>query len=334
MDQKEASQPPAEDSNSLESSDSTSSLETTDSQGSTDASQQATQASKSAPQTAKDASFVQRIVKKINVYFLLFLLLLVLAGAIVLITFLASKKQEHSTVKTQSLSQDTLKQLAKSDVTVGQPKQILRVQGNAIFAGKVLISDDLEVAGPIKVGGNLSVPGITVSGNSVFEQLQVNKGLSVAGDTSLQGQLSVQKTLTVASGGSFGGPITAPALTVNTLQLNGALTLTKHIVIGGATPSRDTGTALGSGGTVAVSGSDTAGSVNINTGSGPVAGCFATINFTQRYNATPRVQATPIGASAGIVGYYVTRTTSGFSVCASNNPPANSSFGFDYFVVE
>lgn len=285
-------------------------------------------------QSTKSGSFFQHIAQRINVYLLLFILLLAIAGAIILITFLASKKDQNNTVKTQSLTDSTLKQLATSDVTVGQPKQILRVQGNAIFAGKVLVNDSLEVAGPIKVGGSLSVPGITVSGNSLFEQLQISKNLAVAGDTSLQGQLSVQKGLSVSGGGTFSGTLTAPALTVTTLQLNGALTLTKHISIGGSTPGRDNGPALGGGGTVAVSGSDTAGSLNINTGSGPSAGCFATVNFTQRYNSTPRVQVTPVGASAGLTGYYVTRSTSGFSVCAANNPPANASFGFDYFVVE
>ncbi len=284
--------------------------------------------------TAQKGPVLQRLGRKINIYLLLFLLLLTVAGGIILITYLASKKTEKNTVKTQSLTQDTLKQLATSDVTVGQPKQILSVQSNAVFAGKVLVRDSLEVAGPIQVGGSLSVPGITVSGNSIFEQLQVNKNLSVQGDTTIQGQLAVQKGLSVAGGGTFSGAITAPAVTVNTLQLNGNLTLTRHIIIGGSTPDRDNGTALGGGGTVALSGSDTAGSININTGTSPAAGCFATVNFTQKYNSTPNVIATPIGASAGLVGYYVNRSTSSFSVCAANNPPANASFGFDYFIVE
>lgn len=320
--------------NSLESSDTSSSLEVTDDSS---LENDATTTGK-ITDTDKVAeihlSLVQRITSKLNVYLLLFLFLIVLAGGIILVTYLASKKTEKSTVKTQSLSQDTLKQLATTDVTVGQPKQILSVQSNAVFAGKVLIRESLEVAGPIQVGGSLSVPGITVSGNSVFEQLQVNKNLSVQGDTSVQGQLAVQKGLSVVGSATFGGSISAPALAVNSLQLNGNLTLTKHIVIGGATPGRDNGPALGGGGTVAVSGSDTAGSININTGSSPAAGCFVTVNFSLKYNATPNVIVTPIGSSAALVGYYVNRSTSSFSVCAANNPSANASFGFDYFIVE
>lgn len=324
-----------EDSNSLESSGSTSSLEASDS-NSLEGGDAANTGKivDAAPTALKQGSFAQRLIRSVNIYLLLFIFLIVVAGAIVLITFLASKKTNTNTVKTQSLSQDTLKQLATSDVTVGQPKQVLNVQSNAVFAGKVLIRDSLEVAGPIQVGGSLSVPGITVSGNSIFEQIQVNKNLNVQGDTSIQGQLAVQKGLSVAGGATFGGSISAPAITVNTLQMNGSLTLTRHIIIGGANPDRDNGTALGSGGTTALSGSDTAGSINVNTGSGPVAGCFLTVNFTQKYNTTPNVNVTPIGSNAALVGYYVNRSTTSFSVCAANNPPANASFGFDYFIVE
>ena len=284
--------------------------------------------------TVAKEPLLRRLRHKINIYLLLFILLILISGAIVVGTYFANKRAAQGSVATQSLNSDTLKQLASNDVTVGDPKQVLNVQSNAVFAGKVLVRDSLEVAGTIQVGGSLNVPGITVSGNSVFDQIQVNKGLSVQGDTSIQGQLAVQKGLTVAGGASFGAPISAPSVTVNTLQLNGTLQLTNHIAIGGTTPGRSNGTALGSGGTTAVSGSDTAGSINVNTGSGAVAGCFLTVNFTQKYNSTPRVLVTPIGLAAGNLGYYVNRTTSSFSVCAANTPPSNTSFGFDYWVVE
>lgn len=320
--------------NSLENAESTSSLEANDETSLENNASTTGKIVDSTPAAREKGPFLQRLVKRVNIYLLLFVFLLIVAGGIILVTYLASKKQTSGTIQTQSLTDSTLKQLATTDVTVGQPKQVLNVQSNAVFAGKVLIRDSLEVAGPIQVGGSLSVPGITVSGNSIFEQLQVNKTLSVQGDASVQGQLAVQKGISVAGGGTFGGAISAPAITVNTLQLNGNLTLTKHIVIGGSTPSRSVGTALGGGGTAAVSGSDTAGSININTGTSPAAGCFVTVNFTQKYNATPNVLVSPIGSSAANIGYYVNRDTSSFSVCAANTPPSNASFGFDYFIVE
>jgi cytoskeletal protein CcmA (bactofilin family) len=227
-----------------------------------------------------------------------------------------------------------LQQLASSDVTVGDAKQTLNVQSNAVFAGKVLVRESLDVAGNIQVGGAMTMPGLTVSGKSTFEDLQVNKSLNVALDTAVQGQMTVQKSLSVNGSGTFSGPVSAPAISTSSLQLNGNLTLTKHIAAGGATPSRTNGEALGAGGTTAVSGSDIAGNINVNTGGSPVAGCFATITFSQKYNSTPRVIVTPIGASAANLGYYITRSTSTFAVCAANNPPANANFGFDYFVIE
>jgi hypothetical protein len=90
---------------------------------------------------------------------------------------------------------------------------------------------------------------------------------------------------------------------------------------------------LGSGGSAAVSGSDTGGSVTINIGSGAAAGCFATITFAAKFNSTPRVLLTPVGADAGTVDYYVTRTNNSFSICDATAPPDGSSFGFDYFVL-
>ena len=146
--------------------------------------------------------------------------------------------------------------------------------------------------------------------------------------------MTVAKNLTVGGGGTFGGAVSAPQINVTSLQLSGNLTLTKHIAAGGATPSRSNGDALGSGGTTSVSGSDIAGSVNVNTGSGPSAGCFLTVNFTTKYNSSPRVMVTPVGSGAANLAYYTNRTTSNFSICAANTPPGNASFGFDYFVVE
>ena len=327
-----------EQNNSLESNDNStdtsSSLESSGSSTSSLEGVQATDKIVDQVKVARKQPLFKRIMRRMNIYLLLFILLLLIAGGIATSVYLSSKKVTDNRVPTQTLTKDTLDQLATSDVTVGQPKQLLSVQSNAVFAGKVLVRDSLEVAGTISVGGSLNVPGITVSGNSQFEEMQINKGLNVAGDTSIQGRLNVRGNLSIGGAGTFAGALSAPSLTVNTLQLNGNLSLTRHLAAGGATPSRSNGDALGSGGTTAVSGSDIAGSININTGSGPSVGCFATMNFTTRYNNTPKVIVTPVGASAANLAYYVTRTTSSFSICTASTPPSNASFGFDYFTIE
>ena len=47
--------------------------------------------------------------------------------------------------------------------------------------------DSLDVAGTIRVGGALSLPGITVSGTSAFENVQVASNLSIAGNAAVTG---------------------------------------------------------------------------------------------------------------------------------------------------
>jgi cytoskeletal protein CcmA (bactofilin family) len=186
----------------------------------------------------------------------------------------------------------------------------------------------------LQIGGTLALSNLTVSGTSQFGQATVNQNLAVAGNTAIQGATTIAKSLQVNGSGTFSGSLSAPQITTPSLQLNGDLVLTHHISVGGSTPTRSGGTALGSGGSVSVSGSDTAGSITINTGSNPAAGCFVTITFTTKYNATPHVLATPIDSAAGGLSYYITRSTTNFSICDSTTPPAGSSFGFDYFVLD
>lgn len=293
--------------------------------------------SDSAPQNQKHSLLpapLRKFSHRFNIYLLLFLLIVVVAGAILVVTALSSTKTSNNpaAINSQSLSTDTLKQLSNTNATVGDPKQVLNVQSNAVFTGSVLVKDSLEVAGQIKVGGPLSLPGITVSGESDFDQLNVNKNINVGGDASVQGQMNIKKNLAVSGSGTFGGPVTAPQLATSNLQILGDLNLTNHIIGGGATPGHSVGGAVGGGGTSSISGSDTSGTINVNTGSSPAAGCFITVNFTHGYPGTPHILLTPVGSAAGSVQYYVNRTSDSFSVCSANVPPANASFGFDYFV--
>jgi hypothetical protein len=271
----------------------------------------------------------------LNIYLLIFLLVLLIAIVASVVAYRSGKKSsDKPTISSQTLDQKTLDQLANSDVNVGSSSQILNVQSSAIFAGKVLMRDALDVAGELHVGGSLSLAGITVAGTSSFDQVQVSKNLSVTGDTAIQGALTLQNGLTVNGGAKFSGAVSATQLTVTTLQLNGDLTLTHHITAGGPTPSRSNGSALGSGGTSSVSGSDTSGSITINTGNSPGSGCFLTVSFTSKFHSTPHVLLTPIGSASAAINYYVNRSTSSFSVCTINAAPANSNFGFDYFILD
>lgn len=321
--------PPAEDAGAQEGA----SLEGDEEQSTASFGQPAGGNKPEAPKPKKQGG-IKALLSRFSLYLLLFVLILIIAVIVVVVAVMKGNSKPQSKVNDQTLTQSSISQLAQSDVTVGDVKQTLSVQSNAVFAGQVLVRKDLQVAGKLEVGGSLSLTGITVSGDSVFDQMQVNKNLSVGGDGAIQGQLTVQKSLAVNGGGTFNGALSAPQLTVGSLQISGDLALTHHIEAGGVNPGRSNGNALGGGGTASVSGSDTAGSITINTGGGPASGCMVTINFATKFNATPHVVITPVEAAAAGLQYYITRNTSGFSVCTANAPPAGATFGFDYIVFD
>ena len=285
-----------------------------------------------APKKSAGAA-IRNIITKVNIYFLLFIMIIVIGAGIVAIAFQRNKKETvETTITTQPLSKEALEQLEGSDSKVGDPKQTLTVESNAIFAGKVLIRDSLDVAGTIKVGGALSLPGIAVSGTSTFDQVTANS-LSINGALNVAGLLNVNG-ITSTGGGSFGGPLSAPTITAQSIQLTGDLQITRHIDAGGGTPSSTNGAALGNGGTASVSGTDTAGTVTINTGGSPSIGCFVTVRFSNRFSGTPHVSLGPVGPTAGSLQYSLTRTSTAFSICTASAPTAGQSFSFDYIAID
>lgn len=283
----------------------------------------------------KQKGLIWRIIGRFNIYLLLFILLLVVAGAVSAIAFFRGQQEEPEELPTVSinepLSQEVLDQLRATDVTVGDPKQILTVESNAIFGGTVLVRGGLEVAGAIRFGGPLSLPGLTVSGTTNLDILQAQQ-LQVAGNTTIQGQLVVEQGITVNGNANVSGALFVGSLTVQDLQVGRDLIVGRHLVSNGATPGKTNGSALGGGGTASVSGNDTTGTVNVSTGNSPGGGCFATITFTERYDNPPSVIVTPIGAATGNLNWYVERSAGDFRVCA-NNPAGGQTYGFDYFVI-
>jgi len=274
---------------------------------------------------------LKTLVSRLNVYLLLFFIV-ILAGAIIFfVVFSSSQTPDVGIPESQELTQEAIDELVGSDAKVGDPKQLLTVESDSVFTGKVLIREGLDVAGPIKVGGSLSLPGITVSGTSAFDQVTVN-ALSIAGDATVQGQLSVQKGLTVSGPVTFSGTFSAAAFVIESLQVNQNLNINKHIDAGGPTPGVASGPSVGSGGTVTISGTDTAGTVTVNVGSGAGAGVLATITFGNGFGGTPHVVISPVGAPAPNA-FISNRTTSGFSISSSPGLSPGS-ISFDYIVIE
>jgi len=282
----------------------------------------------------KKISPIKRLFKKVNVYLLIFILIVVVAGAIAVVNYLNSQKAPvEPTIASQELTEEALKDLANSDASVGGAAQTLTIQGNAIIAGQTLMRGNLNVAGNIQSGGSIQGPSLTISGSSNLGEAQINT-LQVASNAAVQGSTTL-RDLNVSGTTAFSGPVTASQITVTRLILSGNATLQvpNHISFTGASPSRTAnGSVLGSGGSSSINGSDTTGTVSINTGNNPTAGCFVRVNFQQNFTNQAHVIITPIGQAAGSVDYYVDRNNSGFSICSANVAPANQAFAFDYFV--
>lgn len=280
----------------------------------------------------KKVSLPKRVAEKLrglNIYFMIFVFLVFLAAMVTLISYSSSKKPNTDTIDGQTLSEEDLANLSSENSTVGDPKSTLTVASNAIFNGRVLIRDSIDVAGTIRVGGSLSLPGITVSGTSAFEDVQVGNNLSIGGNTAINGQLTVQQGLTLGGNATISGSLSAASIIVDSLQLNSDLQITKHIDTGGGRPGISVGSA-GNGGTVSISGSDTAGTITINVGGGAPAGVMANITFAVPFNDTPYIVISPVGSSAAQLQYYITKTSSGFSIATVNAPPSIGAYVFDY----
>ncbi len=285
-------------------------------------------------QPEKKVSPIKRFFRRMNIYFLLFLLIVVIGGAIAAVNYLNSQKQAPAAdIASQKLTQDALKQLANTDATVGNTNQTLTIQGNAIIAGQTLMRGNLNVAGNVQSGGSITGPSITISGTANLGQAQANS-LQVAQNVAIQGTTTL-RDLNVAGTTSFSGAVTASQITVTNLILNGnaSLQVPNHISFPGASPGRSINSGvLGGGGSASINGSDTTGTININTGNNPTPGCFAQLTFNRPFTNQPHVIVSPVGSAAGQTQYFVTRTTTGFSICTANAAPANQAFAFDYFV--
>ena len=275
---------------------------------------------------------IRGLISHINVYLLLFLLLLTISGIAGFASYRSSKSQaKQSSIFNQTLSAKDLQSLKNNNTTVGDSSQVLTVASNSIFNGQVLVKNDLNVAGTIRVGGALNLPGITVSGTSNFQSVQIASTLNVAGDSGVQGTLTVQKNLSVSGSATFGGTISAAALNVGQLTLSNDLQINRHIAVGGPSPRASNGSNIGSGGTVSINGSDTSGTVNINFGNNPSAGYFLNVVFANAFAQTPHVVISPNASSCASIGYYVTRSTTGFSIGA--NSPSSGTCSFDYIIM-
>jgi hypothetical protein len=246
-------------------------------------------------------------------------------GSIVGYYYAQSKKPAPKSSKTtvQTLSPDELSKLGNISSNLGSGGQTLNIGADALFRGKANVVGDFTVGGHFTANGPVTLNQLTLA------------DLSVSGTTTLQNALTVNGLATFAKGISVTGAssldsINANTIAVRNISISGPLTI-GHLVTQGPAPIV-AANAVGAGGTVSISGNDTSGQVNINTGTGPGV-TLATITFRSTFGASVHVLLSPITSPAAAAQAYVTRNNGGFQIHA-NSAPAGAVLSYDYLVTQ
>lgn len=219
-------------------------------------------------------------------------------------------------INTQSLDNGTLNRLT-AQAGPNQTKQQLTIAPDTLFKNTVQVQGSLKADQDLDIGGNLNVQDKTTLQGAVG----INSNLAVRGSLSVGGALSAA-SLNVGS------------LAVTTVNASGSINFGGHLIPSGTTPNVRASVAAG-GGSVAISGNDTAGTVTITIGSGNLlAGEMAIISFHTPFATTPKVQLTPITSTASTLDYYATRSPTFFTIETSSVPTATTSYVFDYLVTQ
>jgi hypothetical protein len=252
-------------------------------------------------------------------------------------------KKETLAVKGQvSISSDDLNKLGINRGTIGDTSIQLTVAPDAQFKGKVSVAGNANFSGVVSLNnkltgtdgnftqleaGNTALSQLNVNGSSTLSTLNLRQQLVVAGNTQLQGPVTLNQLLTVANSANIagnlavGGTLTVSTFSARSLTSTSTLTIGGHIITGGPSPSVSAGgAALGSNGTVGISGNDAAGQISINIGVGATGGTLANVTFKNSYGVTPKVAITPVGAGGNF--YLGNLSTTGFSVAITSGLPA------------
>ncbi len=263
---------------------------------------------------------------------------LVLGGAVGFVVELYRHPATTSKPTVETLSPDDIRKLTDIGTSLGNSNQVLNIGANSVFHSNVDVGGDLSVGGHFNANGPVTLSQLNITGTTALTGLNVGSNLIVGGDTTLQKSLTVAQLATLNGGLTVNGSATikslnAGSIAVQSISIAGPLTI-GHLITQGVTPTASAGTAVGPGGTVSISGDDTAGTVNINSSSSPTTGILMTVVFRAAYSSTARVIISPITAAAASTPTYVTRTATGFQLHSDVSTPASSTLSFDYIVVQ
>ena len=275
--------------------------------------------------------------------------ILILAINVLILGFIIRKQDKEKDLFNKgqvSISTEDLNRLGINRTIIGDSGVELVVAPDAQFKGKVTISGDTTVSSPVVVNskltgaeasitqlqaGNTAIEELNVNGKSSLSDLVLRKGLVVTGLTHLQGQATFSQAVAVNNSLSVtGNVVVGGQLSVSTFSVQN-IVIRSHIVTSGSTPSVSKGSAVGSNGTVTISGNDTAGIVSVNVGAGASGGILANVSFKTQYSATPKVVFSPVGTGGSF--YLTSIGTDGFSIAVTSGLSPGG-YKFNYIVVQ
>lgn len=251
-----------------------------------------------------------------------------------------------------TLSSGALDKLGVSRSPIGNDGAELVVGPDAKFNGDVVVGNNVSIAGELKLNstfsaadanltklqaGDTALQQLNVNGDATASALNLRQDLTVLGQSRLQGPVTMAQLLTVnnsvniAGNLAVGGLLSARSFQASNLVSDTTLTIGGHIISRGSPPRVSPGGALGSNGTVSISGSDVAGTIGVNMGVGAGNGIVANVTFQRQYGATPRVVVS--GGGRGMGAVYVVRNSTGFSI-GIDNSVAPGAYTVDYIVMQ
>lgn len=250
-----------------------------------------------------------------------FIVIVVLTGLLISRTQQKGDAPGNVTINTQSLDNGTLNELTTS--AGDNPKQQLTISPDTLFRNGITVQKSAEILENITVRGSSTILGSTTIGGDLLS----NGNLTIKGNSNLTGNVAINGQLSVAA-------LNTGAVNATSVTLNGDLGYAGHLRPGGQTPQTRGGNAS-AGGSVSISGNDTAGTISIQTGGGAAAaGELATITFVKAFSGTPKVQLTPVNDAASRLNYFTSRNPNFFTVSSTSSLSANTTYVFDYFVVQ
>lgn len=276
----------------------------------------------------------------------------ILAANAGIIAFVLKSQSKNNTSVNQdqvTLSQGSLDKLGVNRTAVSDLGVLLTVGPDAKFNGMLTVGKDVSIAGQLKLNskftandaslaqleaGNTSLQKLDVNGDTTSGNLNLRQDLLVTGTSRLQGPTVMSQLLTVNNNANIsgsvaiGGTLSVNSFHASSLVIDSSLTIGGHVVTRGSAPGISRGTALGSNGSVSISGNDASGTVAANAGVGATAGSVACVSFVNAYSNIPHVV---VSVSAPL-NPYVSRTAGGFCIYVGNAPSAGNGYAFDYIV--